>query len=462
MDLLIKLARGSGSPSLHSQVEAQVRDAIRAGRLGPGVRLPSTRALAEELGVARGVVVESYAQLGAEGYLEIRRRGKTFVSAVAASGGAERATPSSGGGAIRYDFHPGVPDLGGFPRAAWARALRTAVRDVPGRELAYGDLRGAAVLREALAVHMGRARGAVASPDRIVVTQGFTQGLSLVCEALRRRGVRRIAVEEPCLPIHRAVAEAAGLTPIPVEVDEHGIRTEGLERLAVGGVLVTPAHQFPLGVVLAPHRRTELVEWARRAGAFIVDDDYDAEYRYDRGPVGSLQGLAPERVVYGGSVSKTLAPALRIGWLLLPDELLGPVIERKALAGQTPLLDQLALAELIEKGDFHRHLRRMRRRYRERRDATVEAVGEFLPEARPGGIAAGLHVVAHLPAGLDEARLVAVAYERGAGAHGLDLHRSRPDPSRPGLVLGYAGLGTAELRRGVQTLGRALRSIQEE
>ena len=458
MDLLIKIERGKGSP-LHAQIEAQIRDAIQAGRLAGGIELPSTRALAEELGVARGVVVESYAQLRAEGYLEIRGRSKTFASPVAAGTEAEVATAAIGPNAIRYDFHPGLPDLDGFPRGAWARAVRNSIKDLPGRELAYGDLRGAVTLRETLATHLGRARGAVASPDRMLVTQGFAQGLSLVCEALRSRGVRAIAVEDPCLPIHRAIVESAGLTAIPIPVDEHGLCTAELERHAVGAAMVTPAHQFPLGVVLAPRRRTELVEWARRHGAFLIEDDYDAEYRYDRGPVGAIQGLAPERVVYGGSASKTLAPALRVGWLILPDELLAPVVERKALAGQTPIVDQLALAELISRGDFHRHLRRMRRRYRDRRDAIIEALGEHLPEARLEGIAAGLHVVAHLPAGTDEGRLVGAAFERGVGAQALGWHRARPDPRRPGLVLGYAGLGEPSIRRGVEELGRALRSI---
>jgi GntR family transcriptional regulator/MocR family aminotransferase len=458
MDFLLKIERGNGSP-LHAQIESQIRDAIQAGRIGGGNELPSTRALAEELGVARGVVVESYAQLRAEGYLEIRGRGKTFASPVAAGADMKVATPAIGPEAIKYDFHPGLPDLDAFPRGAWGRALRNSIKDLPGRELAYGDLRGAATLRETLATHLGRARGALASPDRMLITQGFAQGLALVCEALRSRGVRALAVEDPCLPIHRAIVESAGLSPVPVSIDEHGMRTAELEGLAVGAALITPAHQFPLGVVLSPHRRTALVEWARRQDAFLIEDDYDAEYRYDRGPVGALQGLAPERVVYGGSASKTLAPALRVGWLLLPDELLTPVIERKALAGQTPIVDQLALAELISRGDFHRHLRRMRHRYRARRDAIIKALGKHLPEARLEGIAAGLHVVAHLPAGTDEGRLVGAAFERGVGAQPLGWHHAQPDPQQPGLVLGYAGLGEARIRRGIEELGHALRSI---
>ena len=458
MELLLKLDRRSAAP-LHAQVESQIRAAIRSGRLAAGAGLPSTRALAEEMGVARGVIVEGYAQLRAEGYLEIRSRGRTFVSGLATGAETVSAAPASAPAAIRYDFHPGLPDLEGFPRGAWARALRHAVRTLPAAELGYGDLRGASLLREALAGHLGRARGVVADPGRMMITQGFSQALALACGALRARGVRHIAVEEPCLAPHRAIVESAGLATVPIPVDEHGIRAGELEGSAAGAVLVTPAHQFPLGVVLAPHRRSQLVEWARRHEAFIVEDDYDAEYRYDRGPVGAMQGLAPERVVYGGSASKTLAPALRIGWLVLPDELIGATVERKAVAGQAPVLDQLALAELISRGDFHRHLRRMRRRYRERRDAMLAALDDHLPEARLGGVAAGLHVVAQLPSGADEAGILAAAYERGVSAHGLSWHRAEPDPSRPGLVLGYAGLGVTGIGRGIERLAGAVRSI---
>ncbi len=459
MDFLVQVNRRSTAP-LHTQLEGQIRDAIQEGRLRSGVELPSTRMLAQEIRVARGVVVESYAQLRAEGYLEVRRRGKTLVAQIATPGQDATQAPSSEGQSIAYDFHPGLPDLDGFPRVAWARAQRNAIKDLPGSALAYGDLRGAAALRESLAVHQARARGVVAESDRLAITQGFTQGLALLCEALRTLGVRSIAVEDPCLPIHRAIVQDAGIEAVPVPVDEDGIRAEELERHSVQAVLVTPAHQFPMGAVLAPERRAWLIDWARRRDALIVEDDYDAEYRYDRDPVGALQGLAPERVVYAGSASKTLAPALRLGWFLLPEQVLGPFLERKAFAGgPSPMLDQLALAEFIASGEYHRHLRRMRRRYRVRRDAMIDALGEHLPAARLQGIAAGLHVVAHLPSGVDESRLAAAARERGVCVHPLGWHRAEPRPDRPGLVLGYASLSETSIKLGVRELACALKSI---
>ena len=299
MDLFVRLDRNSFS-SLHVQLESQIREAIQRGRLSGGLELPSTRALAEQLGVARGVVVEGYAQLQAEGYLKVRRRGKTFVAHFATPGRGEIQASSSDANSVIHDFHPGLPDLDSFPRTPWARALRNAIKDLPGPALAYGDLRGAAVLREGLAAHLARARGVVAEPGRLVMAQGFTQGLALGCEALRTLGVRSLAVEDPCLPIHRVIVQEAGLNAVPIPVDEQGIRTDELEHHAAEAVLATPAHQFPMGAVLAPERRARLIDWARRHDVFIVEDDYDAEYRYDRDPIGSLQGLAPDRVIYGG------------------------------------------------------------------------------------------------------------------------------------------------------------------
>jgi GntR family transcriptional regulator / MocR family aminotransferase len=459
VDFLVQLKRGEGIP-LHTQLESQIRDAIREDRLVAGLELPSTRMLAEELGVARGVVVETYAQLRAEGYLEVKPRGKTLVAEIAtgrqATGGREprRLKP------ISYDFHPGLPDLDGFPRAAWARSLRSALKDLPGASLGYGDHRGAALLREGLAEHLARARGALADPERLVVTPGFAAGLAMLCETFRGLGIDRVAVEDPCLPIHRAIIRDAGIDPVPIPVDRHGMRTEQLQGHAVQAVLVTPAHQFPQGGVLAPGRRTELIEWARRNDALVVEDDYDAEYRYDRDPIGALQGLAPERVVYGGSASKTLAPALRLGWFLLPERVLGPFLERRAFAGgASPILDQLTLAEFIAGGEYHRHLRRMRGRYRDRRGAMIASVREQLPFADLEGIAAGLHVVVCLPSDIDDSRLAAAARERGVSVHPLSWHRAEPGSSRPGLVLGYASMGKTSIGLGVREIARSLRSI---
>ena len=415
--------------------------------------------MAKELGVARGVIVESYSQLQAEGYLEIRQRGKTYVGPAATPPQGGQGAKLKSGQAINFDFHPGLPDLNGFPRAPWARALHNVIKDLPGTELAYGDLRGSAVLRESLSAHLARARGLVIEPDRLVITQGFTQGLAFICEALRALGHRGVAVEDPCLPLHRKIVENAGLGAMPVPVDEHGLRTEELDKQPIKCVLLTPAHQFPSGAVLAPGRRARLIDWARRRDALIIEDDYDAEYRYDRGPVGALQGLAPERIIYGGSASKTLAPALRLGWFLVPKEILAPMLERKALSGgPSPLLQELTFAEFILSGEYHRHLRRMRRRYRDRRDAMIDALSRYIPNASLRGVSAGLHVLAELPSGLDDCRLAIAAYERGVSVHPLSWHQAKPRPDLPGLVLGYASMSEANIDRGLYALASAIDS----
>jgi GntR family transcriptional regulator / MocR family aminotransferase len=457
VDFYIPLDRGSRIP-LHTQLEDRVRAAIRTGQLDAGTELPSTRSLAGELSLSRGVVVEAYSQLRAEGYLEIGARGKTRIATSANVRARASAQPADDAATIAYDFHPGLPDLIGFPRAGWARAVRKAVGNLPATGLAYEGLSGAVELREALAAHLSRARGAVASADRILITQGFTEGLALSCQALRSRGARRLAVEEPCLHTQRAVIEDAGLEPVSIPVDEDGMRVAELERRGVDAALLTPAHQFPMGAVLAPDRRRQLIDWARKKGAYVIEDDYDAEYRYDRDPVGTLQGLAPEHVIYGGSASKTLAPALRLGWLLVPEELFASVLERKALAGRSPILDQLALADWISSGELHRHLRRMRLRYRERRKAMLDALRTHLPNADLQGIAAGLHVVARLPTEIDEARLVAAAAERGVNVHSLGRYRAKPAPKQPGLVLGYASQSESSIARGIREIARAVES----
>ncbi len=461
-ELLLALDRSS-LLALHCQIEAQLRESIRSGRLSAGTELPSTRLLAKELGISRGVVVESYAQLQAEGYVSIGQRSKTVV----AKGGA--TTSSEGAGApadeaptLRWDFHPGFPDLDGFPRAAWSRALRVAIKDLPGHRLAYGDLRGDVAARSAVAGHLARTRSAIASPERMLIVQGVQHGLRLVCEALRAQGASRVGVEDPSLPTHSQVIRDVGLEPIPIPADGDGMQVERLQGARVDAAILTPAHQFPLGSVLAPERRKAVVEWAQGSGGFVIEDDYDAEYRYDREPVGALQGLAPEQVIYAGSTSKVLAPGLRVGWLLLPERLYAPTLERKAYGGGiSPIFAQLALAEFIETEAFYRHMRRMRRRYRQRRDAIVKALEEELPEAKPTGIAAGLHVVAMLPAGSNENAITAAARERGVSVHPLSWHRSVPVPEEPGLILGYASQTETAIARGIKELALAIAASRE-
>jgi GntR family transcriptional regulator/MocR family aminotransferase len=455
--LLLGLEREPGS-SLRGQLERRLRAAVRDGRLHPQTRLPSSRALARQLGVSRGVVVEAYSQLVAEGYLTARQGDGTRVSAPPA---AQAPAPVAAGEPRppRYDFRLGVPDLSAFPRAAWVASTRRALRALPDAALGHPDPRGAHALRTALAAYLGRVRGVVTTPERVVVCTGFWQGLRLICGALRARGARRLAMEDPSFVLHRALVADAGLEPVAVPVDGAGVDVAALEAAGVDAVLVTPAHQFPTGVVLAPERRTALLAWAQRTGALVVEDDYDAEYRYDREPVGALQGLAPDRVAYGGTASKTLAPALRLGWVALPAWLAGEVGAAKGMADAgTGVLDQLTYADFLARGELDRHLRRTRLAYRRRRDVLARALARRLPTARLRGVAAGLHAVVELPPGCDETAVVAAAQARGVAVEAASVHRFGSGGA-PALLLGYARLSEPAIRRGVAELAAAVAAV---
>jgi|SRR5215207_129870 len=346
VELLLALDRRATGP-LRAQLEEQLRAAVRAGRLAPGTALPSTRALARELGVSRGVVVETYDQLAAEGYLATRQGAATRVAEAAFRPAAAAPAPAAAR-PPRFDFRPGAPDVALFPRTRWIASLRRALRAAPDARLDYGDAHGAPELRAALAGYLGRVRGVASDPGRIVVTSGMAQGMALFGRTLIARGARRIAVEDPWSTPGRDQLVTTGLEPVPVDVDANGLRVDRLEAAAPDAVVVTPAHQFPTGVVLSPERRAALAEWAVRSDAFVLEDDYDAEYRFDRAPVGAVQGLAPDRVVYAGSVSKTLAPALRLGWLVVPERLAGAIAAAKAADDLgTPIVEQLALADFL-------------------------------------------------------------------------------------------------------------------
>jgi GntR family transcriptional regulator/MocR family aminotransferase len=418
-------------------LEAAIRNAIHSGQLQSLDPLPSSRSLARELGLARGTVTEAYAQLTAEGYLAARPGAPTRVAASASA--AERGRPEelSTRPRLPLSLELGVPDVAAFPRAAWSAAVRRALTAAPDALLTLGDPRGSSALREALASHLRRTRGVIAEPDRIVITCGFSHGLALLCRALRAHGLDRLAIEDPCLHQQRAIAAGAGLQVVPMAVDDQGATAAPPDGARV--VLVTPAHQFPLGMTLAPSRRRALVAWAKARDALVIEDDYDGEYRYDHQPVGALQGLDPEHVIYAGTASKTLAPALRLGWLVLPDQLVEPTLAAKQLLGGEPgVTEQLAMAEILQSGAYDRHVRRMRHRYRRRHDQLLELLGERFPTLTPSGIAAGLHVVINLPPGLNEQEIV-----KRAVASGLHLDALGPfwhDPTgRPGgLALGYA------------------------
>jgi GntR family transcriptional regulator/MocR family aminotransferase len=359
---------------------------------------------------------------------------------------------------VRFDFRPSVPDVSTFPRTAWLRSLREALARMTDADLGYGDPRGVHALRVALADYLGRVRGVAADPERIVVTNGYTQALGLVCHALAAAGSKRIALEDPSNPDDGLVAARAGLQPVAIGVDDCGTRVDELERTDAEAVLLTPAHQHPTGVVLTGQRRTALLTWLRTRGAIAIEDDYDAEYRYDRAAVGALQGLDPDRVVYAGSASKTLAPALRIGWLVVPPSLLEGVSHQKLLADRgTAPIEQHAFADFLARGELDRHLRRMRARYRARRDALVHALAEALPEAAVHGVAAGLHVTVQLPHGDDEEAIREEANHRRVELETMSDFRPDARGGPPALVLGYAQLPEPAIRAGVHELAEAVR-----
>jgi GntR family transcriptional regulator/MocR family aminotransferase len=415
--------------------------------------VPSTRDLARQLGVSRRIAVDAYSQLAAEGYLTLRQGARPRVSGAVAVAPppdeAPRAAPPP-----RFDFTPSVPDVSAFPRAAWLRSLREATGAITDRDLGYGEITGMEPLCRALAEYLGRVRGVVGGPERVVVTSGYQQGLGIVCQALAARGARRVAVEDPSNRYQLDIARRAGLEPVPVPVDGAGIDVTALGR--EDAVLVTPAHQHPTGALLSPERRAALCAWLRDNDAIAVEDDYDAEYRYDRAAVGALQGLEPDRVVYAGSASKTLAPALRLGWLVVPSAMLDAVRAEKTMADRgTARVEQLAFADFLARGELDRHLRRMRIRYRSRRDTLIAVLAQELPEAEVVGIAAGLHVTARLPFGDEDALREEAARRRILFETMRDF---RPGDDGPlTLMLGYGQLSEPAIRAGVRELAAAIR-----
>jgi GntR family transcriptional regulator/MocR family aminotransferase len=434
---------------MHEQLEQALREQIRSGRLLPDARLPSSRALARALDVSRGVVVEAYAQLTAEGYLI---SGQGAPTRVAPTASVERppvpATPLES--RRRYDFTPDLPDLSAFPGEEWLRSLRVATREAPYAALGPGDARGTTELRNQLMAYLGRVRSAAPEPEHTVICGGFGHGFAALCRVLRARGIERIAVEGPGSPMHALVASAAGLEPVRTAVDGAGLDVAGLVDSGCEVVVVTPSHQYPTGAVLGPERRAALLEWAEDEDALIVEDDYDSELRYDRVAVGALQGLAPERVCQIGSFSLRLAPAIRIGWMLCPSWLTGALTYELGVAGGTPpALDQLALADLLARGALDRHLRRMRGHYRGRQEALVAALARHLPGAVAEGIPAGTFSQVSLPGGVDAGAVVSAGAANGVGVQAVE-------GAPRALVLGYANLAEPAIERGVAMLAQAV------
>ena len=480
-ELLLSLDRSRPEP-LRVQLERELREAIRSGRLAAGERLPSSRALAVELGISRGLVLECYSQLQAEGFLTSRAGSATRVAAGALSPAAALAaadalaapgalaTPAPGAPTraplptgpvpeqrLAVDFCPGVPDLTSFPRADWARAMRDSCRSATPAELGYGDPRGTETLRRVLAGYLRRVRGTVADANQIVICGGFGQGINLVLRPLAGDGVRRVAIEDPGDDDYLEICSRLGIEAVPVPIDERGIDVDALAATDVRAVILTPTHQFPTGTALAPERRQALVAWAQQRDGTIIEDDYDAEFRYDRDPVGALQGLVPDRVALIGTVSKSLAPALRLGWVVCPHRMLDAAMEDKRLSDRgSPTLEQLTLARLIESGRYDRHLRRMREVYGRRRDRLVATLAEYAPHVALHGLAAGFHAVASLRPDADEAAVVEAARARSIGLYGMSQYRPGPSSGPPQIVLGFGNLTDAAIGRGIEAVADLL------
>ncbi|MFD7242815.1 MocR-like pyridoxine biosynthesis transcription factor PdxR [Streptomyces massasporeus] len=416
-----------------------LREAVRSGRLAPGTRLPPYRSLAADLGVARNTVADAYAELVAEGWLTARQGSGTRVAERAeplrpAARVPKKAPPRARG--PRHDLMQGTPDVSAFPRTAWLASYRRALQQAPNEVFGPGDPAGRRELREALTEYLARARGVRTAPDRIVICSGFAHALRLLFGGGVLRGP--LAVEAYGLGFHREVLAAAGVRTVPLPLDEHGARVDRLGRERA--VLLTPAHQFPTGGPLHPERRAALIDWAVTRDGLVLEDDYDGEFRYDRKPVGAVQGLDPERVIHIGSVSKSLSPAVRLGWMVLPERYVEAVLaakgEREAWAS---VLDQLSLADFLVSGSYDRHVRRMRQRYRSRRDRLVAALAVHAPHIEVTGVAAGLHAVLRLPPGTEASAVKAAAWQ-GIALDGLAAfrHPETDMPADDGLVVGYA------------------------
>jgi GntR family transcriptional regulator/MocR family aminotransferase len=451
-ELLLTVDR-NGTDSLQAQIEQQLREAIRQGALRAGSEIPSTRDLARDLGISRPLVMEAYAQLAAEGYLALRQGAAPRVAHSVSPLQVPQLPPETISTApFRHDFRPGIPDLSSFPASRWLRAVEAALKTMTPDDFGYGQRFGVLLLRQALADYLGRVRGVSADPRQILITGGFEQARSLLARALKQRGVTHLAVEEPGYT-DRAVWLAAGLNLIPIPVDENGLDVAAIAQSKAQAVLLTPAHQYPTGGVMSGARRLALAGWLRENDAIAIEDDYDAEFRYDRSPVGALQGLAPGHVVYAGTASKTLAPALRLGWIVAPPDLLLTLeSEARHIDYGRGRIDQFALAHFIGTGDYDRHLRKMRALYRDRRAAILAVLGTTLPEVVVGGVSAGLHVTARFPRRLDETGIMDSAAKRDIGLSFMRQHYIGTAPDESTLLLSYANMPESALRAGLRAL----------
>ncbi|MFF4056463.1 PLP-dependent aminotransferase family protein [Streptomyces sp. NPDC001668] len=460
-DLLLNLGRPGDGP-LHERVKRALRSAIREGRVEVGTALPPSRQLAADLGCSRWAVTEAYGQLVAEGYLEARSGSATRVR-WSNDSGTEAERPAAGQApAARFDLAPGLPDLRAFPRRRWADAIREQLTTTAFTEFGYPQPGGHPRLRRLLAEYLGRSRGVIATPGDVTVCASVTDGVRRVCQALPADGITAVGCEEPGWTRLREVIRATGLEPVPVRVDEGGLRVDDLTgRPGLRAVLTAPAHQFPLGAVLVPERRAALLDWARRVDGVVLEDDYDAEFRYDRRPVAAVQGMDPSRVILFKSLSKTLSPALGIGWMVAPPRWTDRLRRTDQAATQPSTPDQLAFASLLESGAYDRHLRACRHRYRGRRDTLVQALTDQLPGAEISGIAAGLHLILRLPATVDTSAVVTAAAARSLRVADLAAYHATDDHADHGLVLGYGNLADSMVDEAVRHLRKAVEDSRQ-
>ncbi|MEU0657795.1 MULTISPECIES: PLP-dependent aminotransferase family protein [Streptomyces] len=460
--LSVQVDRDSVVP-LTAQLQNAIKDMVEDRVLHPGARLPSSRQLAQDLGLSRSVVVEAYEQLIAEGYLDAVRGSGTHVTRQLPAGAGEaslldpRPAPEA-----RWDLRVGIANLSNFPRQEWLTSYTKVLQNVGRDGVDYPPVAGIAELRNELAGYLGRVRSVRTEPGHIMVTAGFAQGLALLCSSFQHQGIHELAIEEPGHNGQRRFILDTGMRPVPVPVDEEGLIVEALARTGARAVLVTPAHQFPTGVTLSPARRQELLRWARETDGWVIEDDYDGEFWFDhQARPAALQEGDPERVVYAGTTSKVLVPGLRLGWLAIPPRMF-PLMERvRSRQDQgSDTLTQLAFADLMRGGLLDRHLRRVRSRYRSRSEALAAAVREHLPDARLNGSAAGLHSYALLPPGTDEAALVQGALRRSVLVRGGQQFRFGGPPGRPGLLLGYGSLPLTGISEAVAAIGAAYEELK--
>jgi GntR family transcriptional regulator/MocR family aminotransferase len=450
------LERRSGE-SLRACLERTLREAIQEGSLRAGVELPASRRLATQLGVSRGVTSDAYGELEAQGYLQVSPRRPPVVADVP-SGSRKPAAPPPPPQPPppRFDMTPTTPDVTLFPRREWSAALTGAVREASAAALDYGPFQGDLTLRARLADELGRTRGVICDPSQLIIVQGTTQGIDLALRVLQDRCATRVAVEDPSVHRQHDQIRGLGLSLVGQPVDDEGLIVEGLDADVV---IVSPAHQFPTGVVLSGSRRRALLNWSRDTGGLVIEDDYDAEFRYDREPVRAIQGLHPEGVIYIGTVSKTLAPALRLAWLVLPESLVAQATATKRLLDDfSPTLEQLAFGRMLERGDYHRQIRKARAVYRARRDQLVAVLAERFPELTVSGVSAGLHVLLNLPTRVDDHELERSALEAGIRVEALARYTIQ-DHGKRGLLLGYGRVHETAITAAIAKLAPTLKAL---